>query len=103
MSAWSKLPRSMLGVLGVCRHCRGLTAGVLGIVGAGERQGSGKPTKTGSTPAVVPGAVSALVKAGVGGFCRVLAEAISILGEAARHMFRSRTCCDLIKFVILFI
>jgi len=70
------------------------------IVGAGERQGSGKPTKTGSTLAVVPGAVSALVKAGVGGFWRVLAEAISILGEAARHMFRSRTCCDLIKFVI---
>jgi len=49
----------MLGGLGVCRHCRGLRAGVLGIVGAGERQGSGKPTKTGSTPAVVPGAAPA--------------------------------------------
>ena len=34
----------------------------------GGRQGSGKPTKTGSTPAVVPGAAPALAKAGVGGF-----------------------------------
>jgi len=51
LSAWLKLPRR-----------------VLGIVGAGERQGSGKPAKTGSTPAVVPGAAPALVKAGVGGF-----------------------------------
>ena len=33
-----------------------------------HRQGSGKPTKTGSAPAVVPGAAPALVKAGVGGF-----------------------------------
>ena len=33
-----------------------------------QRQGSGKPTKTGSTPAVVPGAAPALVKAGVGGY-----------------------------------
>ena len=71
MSAWSKLPWSMFGVLGVCRHCRGLRAGVLGIVGAGERQGSGKPTKTGSTPAVVLGAAPALVKAGVGGYNNV--------------------------------
>ena len=34
----------------------------------GGRQGSGKPTKTGSTPVVVPGAAPALAKAGVGGF-----------------------------------
>ena len=67
MSAWSKLPRKILGVLDGFRDVRGGKRQAC-IAGAGERQGSGKPTKTGSTPAVVPGAAPALVKAGAGGY-----------------------------------
>jgi hypothetical protein len=58
----------------------------------GGRQGSGKPTKTGSTPAVVPGAAPALAKAGVGGY-KVYVRALwgdiytsKILNYAVQHL-----------------